>query len=160
MFSLSRLPGIKITPTKATAAAAVGVTSLAFWVSYTALSDLAAHNGISEAQAPALPLIVDGLTIVSTLAVYAAKSKLARSYAWMLLILGTAVSVAGNAAHALANGGSHIAVAIAVIPPLVQLASIHLAMTLIDQERSEAEVVPVSTVEGAAETGNELLAAA
>jgi hypothetical protein len=51
-------------------------------------------------------------------------------------------------------------VAIAVIPPLVQLASIHLAMTLIDQERSEAEVVPVSTVEGAAETGNELLAAA
>jgi hypothetical protein len=158
MFSLSRVPAVRITPTKATAAASVGVTSLAFLMSYTALSDLAARNGISEAQSPAFPLIVDGLTIVSTLAVYAADSKPARIYAWTLLILGTAVSVAGNAAHALANGGSHIAVAIAVIPPLVQLASIHLTMTLISQERSKA-LAPVSVVEGSIEAGVEALPA-
>ena len=149
-------PRLNLTPATLTAAASTAVTGLSFWVSYTALSDLAARNGISENQAPALPLIVDGLTIVSTIAAYAADRKAARVYAWALLILGTAVSVAGNAAHSWGHGP--IAVAIAVIPPLVQLFSIHLTMSLLSQERQE--LVPVSAVEGSAETEDELLVAA
>ena len=149
------IPRHHVTPAKLTAAASTAVTGLSFWVSFTSLSDLAAHNGISETQAPALPLIVDGLTIVSTLAAYAGDTKRARVYAWALLILGTAVSVAGNAAHA--SGHGPIAVAIAVIPPLVQLFSIHLTMTLLSQERRN--LAPVSMVEGSTETGGELVAA-
>lgn len=148
------IPRRHVTPAKLTAAASTAVTGLSFWVSYTALSDLAAHNGISADQAPALPLIVDGLTIVATIAAYAAESKAARVYAWALLILGTAVSVAGNAAHA--HGHGPIAVAIAVIPPMVQLFSIHLTMNMLSQERKE--VVPVSVVEGSTETAGELVA--
>lgn len=150
------IPRHRVTPARLTAAASTAVTGLSFWMSFTALSDLAARNGISEGQAPALPLIVDGLTIVSTIAAYAGEKKSARVYAWALLILGTAVSVAGNAAHAYGHGP--VAVAIAVIPPLVQLFSIHLTMTLLSQERKN--LVPVSAVEGSAETGDELLSAA
>ena len=150
------IPRRHFTPATLTAAASTAVTGLSFWVSYTALSDLAAHNGISPDQAPAIPLIVDGLTIVSTIAAYALDTRRARVYAWALLILGTAVSVAGNAVHA--SGHGPVAVAIAVIPPLVQLASIHLTMTLLSQERKE--LVPVSAVEGSAEAGDELLVAA
>lgn len=150
------IPRVRLTPARLTATASTAVTGLAFWLSYTALSDLASRNGIAETQAPALPLIVDGLTIVSTIAAYAGEKKSARVYAWALLILGTAVSVAGNAAHAYGHGP--IAVAIAVIPPLVQLFSIHLTMTLLSQERKN--LVPVSDIEGSTETGDELLAAA
>lgn len=149
------IPRQRVTPARLTAAASTAVTGLSFWMSFTALSDLAARNGITETQAPALPLIVDGLTIVSTIAAYASDTKRARVYAWALLILGTAVSVAGNAAHAYGHGP--VAVAIAVIPPLVQLFSIHLTMTLLSQERKK--LAPVSVVEGSTETGGELVAA-
>lgn len=150
------IPRHRMTPARLTAAASTAVTGLSFWMSFTALSDLAATNGISEAQSPAFPLIVDGLTIVSTIAAATIRSRWGRVYAWALLILGTAVSVAGNAAHAAGHGP--VAVAIAVIPPLVQLASVHLTMTLINQEREE--LAPVSDAEGSTETGGELLAAA
>lgn len=143
------IPRPQMTPARLTAAASTAVTGLSFWMSFTALSDLAARNGIAEGQAPALPLIVDGLTIVSTISAYASHTRRGRVYAWALLILGTAVSVAGNAAHAYGHGP--IAVAIAVIPPLVQLFSIHLTMSLLSQERHQS--VPVSAVEGSAETG-------
>ena len=144
------IPRNQVTPAKLTAAASTAVTGLAFALSYTALSDLASNNGISEDQAPALPLIVDGLSIVSTIAAYSLRSTRYRQYAWALLIVSTAVSVAGNAVHALQNGW--IAVAIAVIPPLVQLASVHLTMVLLAEERAE-QLVPVSVVEGSAEAG-------
>ncbi|MGV0157131.1 hypothetical protein ACSW29_27705 [Rhodococcus sp. GB-02] len=76
-----------------------------------------------------------------------------------VLILGTAVSVAGNSAHAVTNRGGPIAVAISVIPPLVQLASIHLAITLAHGEsrhdRATLEMSPETT-----DAGEDLLAAA
>ncbi len=43
MTILSRLP--EYTPARATAVGAVAVTALASWMSFTALSDLAVHNG-------------------------------------------------------------------------------------------------------------------
>ncbi|MFE5700004.1 DUF2637 domain-containing protein [Rhodococcus koreensis] len=159
MRILSRLPDA--TPARGTAVGAVGVTALASWMSFTALSDLAAHNGIADHQSAALPLIVDGLTIVSTIAAAALSRGWPRAYAWILLVLGTAVSVAGNSAHAVTNGGGPIAVAISVIPPLVQLASIHLAITLANEEAPRiamASATPEPVAEEIEE--EELLAAA
>ena len=43
----------------------------AFWLSFTALADLARRSGIDDAQAWAWPLIVDGIIVVATVAVVA-----------------------------------------------------------------------------------------
>ena len=43
----------------------------AFWLSFTSLADLAARSGIGDGQAWAWPLIVDGVIVVSTVAVVA-----------------------------------------------------------------------------------------
>ena len=158
MTILSRLPDA--TPARATAVGAVAVTALASWMSFTALSDLAAHNGIADHQSAAFPLIVDGLTIVSTIAAATLSKGWPRAYAWMLLVLGTAVSVAGNSAHAVTNGGGPIAVAISVIPPLVQLASIHLAITLAHEESPRAPMASVAPEPVKEEADEELLTAA
>ena len=150
----------QLTPAKITAGGAIAVTGLASWMSFTALSDLAAHNGIADDQSPAFPLIVDGLTIVSTIAAATLAKGWPRTYAWILLVLGTAVSVGGNSAHAVTNGGSSIAVAISVIPPLVQLASIHLAITLAHEETRHTTHTATAPDALPEEVDGELLAAA
>ena len=43
----------------------------AFWLSFTALADLAARSGVDRGQAWAWPLIVDGIIVVATVAVVA-----------------------------------------------------------------------------------------
>ncbi len=43
----------------------------AFWLSFTALADLARRSGIVATQAWAWPLIVDGIIVVGTVAVVA-----------------------------------------------------------------------------------------
>lgn len=43
----------------------------AFWLSFTALTDLAHASGIATTQAWAWPLIVDGIIVVGTVAVVA-----------------------------------------------------------------------------------------
>lgn len=121
----------RISPAQATAVAAVGVGALAFWMSFTALSDLATLYGVPGAQANALPLVIDGLTVVATIG--AATLRTGRWYAWTLLIVSTVVSVAGNATHAHTTNGSPIAIGIAVTPPLFLLAVTHLSIMLASQ---------------------------
>lgn len=121
------------------AVAAVAVSLLAAWLSFTALSDLARMHGIPSHQSAAFPLVVDGLVIVSTVA--AATLQHSRWYAWSLLVTGTIVSVAGNGIHAWMTTGSTVAVGIAILPPLVNLAAIHLAIHLATQDRTPAPVV-------------------
>jgi hypothetical protein len=157
MFSLSRR---HLTPAKITAAASVGVGALAFWLSFESLSDLAALYGVPAEQAFAFPLVVDGLVIVATVGAATLKGRAASAYAWALLILGTTVSVAGNAIHANTVVGNPVAVGISVIPPVFLLVVTHLTILLARQEWAKGGVVPVSTIEGVAETDNELLAAA
>ncbi|AGR46449.1 hypothetical protein ODIN_34 [Mycobacterium phage Odin] len=123
----------KVAPGVATAGT-VAVGGLAFALSFTALSELAAANGV--AQAEMVPLVVDGLTLVATVATVALKQ--GSWYAWTLLILSTLVSVAGNVAHAYPHG--LIAMVIAAIPPLWLLASTHLTVMLAKQHSERAEV--------------------
>ena len=108
----------------------------AFWLSFTALTDLATMAGISPVQAWVWPLIVDGVILVATISVVAlsAHGRRATVYPWSLLILGSAVSIAGNAAHAVLTDAGRLPVSlsgvISAIPPLVLLAITHLTVEL------------------------------
>ncbi|QOV99489.1 DUF2637 domain-containing protein [Rhodococcus pyridinivorans] len=115
------------------ALAAVAVAGTGFWRSFTALADLAVTYGVPASQAWTLPIAVDGLVVVSTVAAVARRS--ARWYAWFLLVVGTVASVVGNGIHAWLISASWIGVGIAVLPPLVTLAAVHLAILLARQDR-------------------------
>ncbi|UJD20965.1 hypothetical protein SEA_HARRYHOUDINI_37 [Mycobacterium phage HarryHoudini] len=123
-------------------AGTVAVGGLAFALSFTALSELSAANGVGQAWM--VPLVVDGGIIVATMATVA----LSRHgwYAWTLLLLSSMVSVAGNVAHAQPHG--LVAMVIAAIPPLWLLGSTHLTVLLYresQESRSESISAPVLT---------------
>lgn len=143
----------------------VFIAAGAFWLSFTALADLARRAGIGEGQAWAWPLIVDGVIVVSTVAVVALADERAAWYPWTLLIGGAAVSVTANALHAIvaadADVPAGLAAAVAAVPPVVLLASTHLTVVLIrttTQPAAEAAAVRESVALEVAPT--ELLAVA
>ena len=112
----------------------------AFWLSFTALADLAVRSGIGAGQAWIWPLLVDGLIVVATVAVVALDGHRAAWYPWALLIGGALVSVIANAAHALVAAEASVpgllAATVAAVPPLVLLASTHLTVVLIRSTRT------------------------
>lgn len=143
----------------------VFIAAGAFWLSFTALADLARRAGIGEGQAWAWPLIVDGVIVVSTIAVVALAGERAAWYPWTLLIGGAAVSVTANALHAIVAAAADLpaglAAAVAAVPPVVLLASTHLTVVLIrttTQPAAEAAAVRDSVALEVAPT--ELLAVA
>lgn len=106
----------------------------AFWLSFTALADLARRSGISEGQAWAWPLIVDGIIVVATVSVVALAGQRSAWYPWMLLTAGALVSVTANAIHAVIAADADVprllAASVAAVPPLVLLAITHLTVIL------------------------------
>src|SRR5690625_5762607 len=70
--------------TAATGTVLIGIG--AFWLSFMALADLAARSGIASGQAWIWPLLVDGLIVVSTIAVVALDGGRGAWYPWALLI--------------------------------------------------------------------------
>ncbi|WIM73428.1 DUF2637 domain-containing protein [Corynebacterium suedekumii] len=116
-----------------------------------ALADLAARSGIASGQAWIWPLLVDGLIVVSTIAVVALDGSRGFWYPWALLICGALVSVAANALHAVvaadASVPSMLAATVAAVPPLVLLASTHLTVVL----TRSATVPPGSTAQAPGE---------
>lgn len=127
----------------------VFIAAGAFWLSFTALADLAHRAGIGAGQAWAWPLIVDGVIVVSTVAVVALAGERAAWYPWTLLIGGAAVSVTANALHAIvaadADVPAGLAAAVAAVPPVVLLASTHLTVVLIRTTTTRPEPAPTST---------------
>ena len=118
-----------------TAAAGTVLIGLgAFWLSFMALADLAARSGIAAGQAWIWPLLVDGLIVVSTIAVVALDGRAGAWYPWALLICGALVSVAANALHSIVAAETSVpgvlAATVAAVPPLVLLASTHLTVVL------------------------------
>lgn len=111
----------------------------AFWLSFTALADLAVRSGVSPNQAWTWPLLVDGLIVVATVAVVALDGQPTAWYPWSLLIGASAMSVCANAAHAMITPEITVprvlAAAVASVPPLVLLASTHLTVVLIRSSR-------------------------
>lgn len=115
-------------------AGTVFIAAGAFWLSFTALADLAARSGVGGSQAWAWPLIVDGIIVVATVAVVALAGQKAAWYPWALLIGGAAVSVTANALHAVVAADADVpgvlAAAVAAVPPVVLLAITHLTVIL------------------------------
>ena len=69
-------------------AGTVFIAAGAFWLSFTALADLARRSGVDAGQAWAWPLIVDGIIVVATVAVVALASQRSAWYPWLLLAAG------------------------------------------------------------------------
>ncbi|MCC9053518.1 DUF2637 domain-containing protein [Microbacterium sp. F2E] len=128
----------------------------AFWLSFTALADLAQRSGIVAGQAWAWPLIVDGIIVVATVAVVALAGHRSAWYPWMLLVAGAVVSVTGNAIHAVVAADADVpavlAGAVAAVPPVVLLAITHL--TVILTRPAPAPTDPVGVVTTTAETAD------
>jgi len=120
----------------------VFIAAGAFWLSYTALTDLAVRSGIGADQAWAWPLIVDGLIVVGTVAVVAQAGQPGAWYPWLLLIGGAVVSVGANAIHAVVAADADVppvlAATVAAVPPVVLLAITHLTVVLTRSSRVES----------------------
>lgn len=121
----------------ATAVAGTVLIALgAFWLSFTALADLAERSGIDPRRAWVWPLIVDGVIVVATVSVVALDQFGPRStrYPWLLLAAAATISVTANALHALYSTTPSVpqilAAAVSAIPPLVLLAITHLTVAL------------------------------
>ena len=116
------------------------LAAAAFVLSFTALHDLAARSGIDRDLAWLWPLIVDGIIVVATVAVFTLAGTRVIWYPWMLLILGSGVSVAANAVHALVAADPEVpgllAGSVASVPPIVLVASTHLTAILIRHSRT------------------------
>ncbi|HWV50628.1 MAG TPA: DUF2637 domain-containing protein, partial [Microbacterium sp.] len=115
-------------------AGTVFIASGAFWLSFTALADLASRSGVGAGQAWAWPLSVDGIIVVATVAVVALAGHRTAWYPWALLIGGALVSVTANAIHAVVAADADVpgvlAAAVAAVPPVVLLAITHLTVVL------------------------------
>lgn len=109
----------------------------AFWLSFAALADLAGRAGVPSGQTWVWPLVVDGLIVVSTVAVFALRgyARTLTAYPWALLAGGVVVSVAANGVHAALNitdVPTAVAVIVASVPPVALVASTHLSALLLD----------------------------
>jgi hypothetical protein len=127
-------------------AGTVFIAAGAFWLSFTALEDLARRSGIEAGQAWAWPLIVDGIIVVATVAVVALARQRSAWYPWVLLATGALVSVTANAIHAVIAADADVpdvlAASVAAVPPLVLLAIAHLTVIL-TRPASEAATPPL-----------------
>lgn len=125
-------------------AGTIAIAAGAFWLSFTALADLARRSGVGEGQAWAWPLIVDGIIVVSTVAVVALSGLRAAWYPWSLLIAGAGLSVTANAIHAVVAADADVpdvlAASVAAVPPLVLLAITHLTVVLTRHRGAPAPV--------------------
>jgi len=106
-----------------------GVAALAasgFTMSYGALHSLARDSGVPATLAWLWPLVVDGFIVVASLSVLHAvlEARPAR-YPWCLLLLFSAVSVAGNVAH---GAPTPVGRLVAAVPPVALVLAFDLLM--------------------------------
>lgn len=125
---------------------AVGITvliaALSFVLSFSSLADLAARTVWPGALAWLWPIIIDGTIVLATMALVAfsayPEQRRARLFFWTLLVAGAAVSVTGNAVHAMLPNsqlqsqllGSWGAAAIACVPPIALVLVTHALSVL------------------------------
>ncbi|MEJ1091260.1 MULTISPECIES: DUF2637 domain-containing protein [Microbacterium] len=130
----------------------------AFWLSFTALADLASRAGTAVGLAWVWPLIVDGVIVIATMSVVALSpyGRAATRYPWLLLAGAALVSITANITHALVAADDTVpgivAALVASVPPIVLLAATHLTVELGRYRRAvptvgeDADVVPATTL--------------
>jgi hypothetical protein len=132
----ARLSLVRLTRTTAVAITIL-IGSASFVLSFSSLCDLAARTVWPDHLAWLWPVIVDGAIVLATMALVAfsayPEQRGARRYFWALLTIGAAISVSGNAVHAMLPNpalpaqplGSWFAAAIACVPPLALVGTTH-----------------------------------
>lgn len=112
----------------ATAGLVLGVAALGFVVSFEAISEFAVTTGAFPSSLGwCAPLLVDSFTAAATLVILSrARVGLRAAYAWSLVALSTAVSLALNVAHAPDRLDARL---VAALPSLAQLAAVELIMS-------------------------------
>lgn len=121
----------------------VGVAGLAvagFVMSYGALHALARDSGVPATLAWLWPLVVDGFIVVASLSVVHAVLEARAAYPWALLLLFSAVSVAGNVAH---GAPTPVGRLVAAVPPVALVLAFDLLMR---QVRRVLEPAPDTTI--------------
>jgi hypothetical protein len=104
----------------------------AFTLSYSALRDLAAGNGIPVRLAWVWPLVVDGFLLVASLSVLRNSLSGERAlYQWSLVGLFTVASVAFNVVHA---GRDPLAIAVGATPPVALALALELVMSQVKSD--------------------------
>ncbi|WP_328411942.1 DUF2637 domain-containing protein [Nocardia sp. NBC_00403] len=131
----------------------IGVGAAAFRLSFTTLQDLAKLAHIPARDAWLFPLIVDGTILLATFGVLVCAGAPERRFFVAVLVIGSAVSVAGNSLHAVAAGNplpGWASALVAAIAPISLLADTHgLALLFRAAQRnsipeSVPEVEPVT----------------
>jgi hypothetical protein len=120
------------------AAGTLGVSSAGFILSFVAIRDVATWAHITPRWAWMLPVAVDGAMATATVAAVVLH-RLGRptAYPWTVVLTGAAISIACNALHAWAGGGSIalprlVAMAVSAVPPALLAMSVHLLVLLVD----------------------------
>jgi len=110
----------------------LGVAALGFVVSFEAISEFAVATGAFPSSLGwCAPLLVDSFTAAATLVILSRaraglRAGLRAAYAWSLVALSTAVSLALNVAHAPERLDARL---VAALPSLAQLAAVELVMS-------------------------------
>lgn len=142
------------------------IAAAAFWLSFSALSDLARRAGVPGEQAWVWPLVLDGIIVVSTVSVFALSGhgRAVASYPWVLLLGATSVSVIGNGVHAALTHASGapavVAVGVSAVPPIALVTCTHLSVMLLGraapaQPRERSTSAPVSGPTAVVRAGGE-----
>jgi Protein of unknown function (DUF2637) len=128
------------------------IAGCSYAVSATSLYALGRQAGYAAWQALAVPVVADGPAIYGMVRILSRARRRARGggYGWLLVVAGTAASIAGNVAHAQPG---LVARGIAAAIPLAVLAMLE-ALKGDTQEvaRLAAEAVPVTAAGGSADT--------
>lgn len=135
------------------AAGVLFVAAAGLILSYESLLDLALASGaVSRNLAWLWPLTLDALAIVASLNVLWAETRQERDrYAWILVIVFTALSVVFNATHAGLDSllglspSAPVAIAafVGIVPPIAAALSLHLVVRLIRRVMARAAVITV-----------------
>lgn len=127
---------------------AVAVGSLAlggFVLSFQSLRELAVRSGLDQDLAFIWPLIVDGFIVVATASAFALKHRGVKVswYPWSALILFSAISVTGNAMHAMDNTAISIppwiATTVSSVPAIALLIASHLLVVIVGANSHRSE---------------------
>jgi hypothetical protein len=120
------------------AAGTLAVSTAGFTLSFVAIRDVATWAHIDPRWAWMLPVAVDGAIATATVAAVVLH-RLGRptSYPWTVVLTGAAISIACNALHAWAGGGSIalprlVAMTVSAVPPALLAMSVHLLVLLVD----------------------------
>src|SRR3990170_6152434 len=95
-------------------------------MSYGALHSLARDSGVPSTLGWLWPLVVDGFIVVASLSVlHAVLEARPAGYPWVLLLVFSAVSVAGNVAHGPPTSVGRL---VAAVPPVALVLAFDLLM--------------------------------